>query len=83
MVLYSYQPPTLWGRNAHVQTTLFGTVGRPSVPELPQQRFSVVAIDGSTLHYDVFEPEGTEEGGEIPYTVFVCPGKWNNPWIGW
>ncbi len=71
-----------------MQTVLFSALGRPSVPELPQQRFSVVALDGSTLHYDVFEPEisstgndaGEGSGGPMeeedrfPYTVFICPG---------
>ena len=82
-----YHPPTLWGKNGHIQTALFGTVGRPSVPDLPQlQRYSVLAPDGSTLYYDVFEPEaycvggvasgeGVEEGDTIAYTMFVCPGK--------
>ena len=47
-----------------------------------------MAIDGSTLHYDVYDPSkkkkeserdseerDSEEGDTIPCTFFVCPGE--------
>ena len=72
-VLCRYHPATLWGKNGHVQTALFGTVGRRAVPDLPYQRFSVMAEDGSTLHYDVFESEREGES-DASYTAFIVPG---------
>lgn len=61
-----------------MQTALFGTLGRRGVPELPQERFPVLAPDGSTLHYDVFEPEGEREAA---YTVFIVPGLASCFWM--
>ena len=68
----------LWGSSGHVQTVVFGAgVTRDQVEG---ERFCVVAADGSTIYYDVFEPDFSQDeqrcGQSVSlYTFFVVPGK--------
>lgn len=72
----SYTPPFLWGKSGHVQTLMFGMIGRFSVPEVRGLRHHVVVEDGSTVTYDLFEKK--EEGVCITHTIVVCPGIGNS-----
>ena len=71
-LFHSYMPPLLWGRSGHLQTIVFGIIGRFSVPVVPRKRHNIVLQDGSTLSYDVFGGEGS--GTNSSYTFIVCPG---------
>ncbi len=78
---FSYQPPFLWGTSGHLQALYFGIIGRSVIPEVKGHRHTVVAVDGSTLHYDVYDPKKEREVDSVsgeersPYTFFVCPGE--------
>jgi len=63
----------LWGWSGHIQTCVFGTIGRFSIPEILGERHNLVLSDGSTLSYDVFGGEGV--GKNASYTIIVCPGR--------
>ncbi len=71
--LCRYTPPLLWGWSGHLQTMLFGWIGRLNVPKVKGQRYSVVTDDGSTLYYDLYSPEDGDN--DNPVTMLVCPGK--------
>ena len=66
---YRYVPPLLWGTNGHIQTILFGIIGRFSIQSTQGERHSVTVPDGSTVFYDFYEPS---EPTSIIY--IVCPG---------
>ena len=82
-----YHPPLLWGKSGHIQTILFGSLGRFNVRPIRGERHSIILHDGSTVHYDVFEPHArrqtavrkTEESSgdesDKDLTMLVCPGK--------
>ena len=66
-----YTPPLLWGRFGHVQTLVYGMRGRfGNLRSVESDRHSVVAVDGTTVYYDVFHPnQDTRE-----HIMIVCPG---------
>ena len=62
----------------------FGSFGHMFTPRITGTRHCVLAADGSTIYYDVYEPKLSESqrktsemsGGRVsPYTFFVVPGK--------
>ncbi len=76
----------MWGSSGQIQTLVFGigVVGHNSIPEVKGQRYTVLAVDGSTLYYDVYDPPEKKEMEEdmgsgdqerCPYSFFVCPGE--------
>lgn len=70
--LYRYIPPLLWGKSGHIQTFVFGAIGRFLTPWEKGERHSIILPDRSTVYYDVFEPE-TLKHSDV--TIFVCPGE--------
>lgn len=72
-MLYRYSPPLLWGRFGHVQTLMYGICGRFGVTQslIPDRR-SVVAADGTTVHYDIFHPN--DDSKQYLHIMLVCPG---------
>ena len=71
MYFFRYTPPLLWGRFGNAQTLVYGMRGRfGNLRSVPSDRHSVVAVDGTTVYYDVFHPEcDTKE-----HLMVVCPG---------
>lgn len=70
--MYRYVPPFLWGKSGHIQTVVFGAIGRFLTPQQEGERHSIVLPDGSTVYYDIFEPETDKHDNVI---MFVCPGE--------
>ena len=70
---YRYAPPFLWGKSGHIQTFVFGAIGRFLAPEEDGERHSIIVPDGSTVYYDIFEPETLKHSDVV---MFVCPGKY-------
>jgi len=88
----SYSPVLPWGWSGHVQTVMFGVLGRVGVTKVPGHRYSLRADDGSEVFYDVFEPNISEEeklarekktGTASPITFFAVPGKSGRENRGW
>ncbi|KAL5468745.1 hypothetical protein EMCRGX_G029858 [Ephydatia muelleri] len=68
----NYVPPMLWGWSGHLQTLLFAVLGRV-LPRPPRgERHNLTVGDGSTVTYDLFEPQNTDR--EVMHTVLICPG---------
>eukprot|EP00118_Oscarella_pearsei_P003378 m.14072 g.14072 ORF g.14072 m.14072 type:complete len:407 (+) comp25480_c0_seq1:254-1474(+) len=65
----NYTPPTLWGRSSHIQTLLFGLIGRFSPPQPERRRKVVLSSDGAKVIFDLFGPKETS----LP-VLLVCPG---------
>lgn len=70
--VYRYVPPFLWGKSGHIQTIVFGAIGRFLTPQQEGERHSIILSDGSTVYYDIFEPETVKYDDVI---IFVCPGE--------
>lgn len=69
---YRYRTP-LWGFSGHLQTIAYGLWGRFTDTSAVQgERRSVVVRDGTTVTYDVFEPNG---GSNKPYMILLVPGE--------
>ena len=58
-----YVPPLLWGKSGHLQTIIYGKMGRMNTPFPKGERKRVVMDDGATMSYDVFEPLKEHESG--------------------
>ena len=65
-----YVPPFLWGKSGHIQTFIFGAIGRFLTPEQVGERHSIILPDGSTVYYDIFEPETVKCDNVI---ILMCP----------
>lgn len=52
----SYLPPLIWGKSGHLQTFIYGKLGRVKSPYPLGKRISVKMSDGATMTFDVFEP---------------------------
>ncbi|KAK2191668.1 hypothetical protein NP493_48g04004 [Ridgeia piscesae] len=72
-----YKPPPLWGKSGHIQTILYGTMGRINSPFPSGVRHSIIMSDKATLTFDIFEPENPHPDGE-DCTLLVCPGIANS-----
>lgn len=61
-----YIPPLLWGKSGHLQTALYGKLGRVSAPHPSGVRKYLPMLDGATATFDLFEPIGDHRtGGNI------------------
>lgn len=70
---FSYSPPWLWGRNGHVQTAVYGVLGRHMIARVAKKRYYVSLKDGTTVTFDVFEPSpGQERGQFFIIKIFFC-----------
>ena len=65
-----YAPPLLWGRNGHIQTLLFGIVGRIRPPRPSGRRETRISRDGASVAFDVFDST-IDPSKPI---IIVCPG---------
>ncbi|ELT95508.1 hypothetical protein CAPTEDRAFT_132362 [Capitella teleta] len=73
----NYIPPLLWGKSGHVQTIIYGKMGRINSPFPRGQRHSVLMPDGATSTFDVFEPTSEHPSGQ-DYSLLICPGIANS-----
>nr|XP_057932210.1 monoacylglycerol lipase ABHD2-like isoform X2 [Doryrhamphus excisus] len=72
-----YIPPLLWGKSGHIQTALYGKMGRVSTPSPSGVRKFLPMQDGATATFDLFEALGDHStGGDI--TMVICPGIGNH-----
>lgn len=64
-LLFRYIPPLLWGKSGHLQTVLYGKMGRVNTPTPCGARKFLPMQDGATATFDLFEPLGDHStGGE-------------------
>ncbi|XP_002129231.2 monoacylglycerol lipase ABHD2-like isoform X1 [Ciona intestinalis] len=72
-----YQPPSLWGKCGHIQTAIYGKIGRIDCPQPNGKRHSITLATKETITFDVFQPvNGHRPSGEC--TILVCPGICNS-----
>lgn len=62
-VFSRYIPPLLWGKSGHLQTALYGKLGRVSSPNPSGVRMYLPMVDGATATFDLFEPTGNHQTG--------------------
>ncbi|XP_048471830.1 monoacylglycerol lipase ABHD2 [Rhincodon typus] len=72
-----YIPPLIWGKSGHVQTALYGKMGRVSSPHPYGLRKYLSMPDGATATWDLFEPLAEHNTGE-DITMVICPGIANH-----
>lgn len=61
--LLRYVPPLLWGKSGHLQTALYGKMGRINTPAPRGVRRFLLMPDGATATFDLFEPLGEPRPG--------------------
>ncbi|KAK2842626.1 hypothetical protein Q5P01_012826 [Channa striata] len=72
-----YIPPLLWGKSGHIQTVLYGKMGRVKTPSPCGVRKFLPMQDGATATFDLFEAlEDHSTGDDI--TMVICPGIGNH-----
>ncbi|KAI6204004.1 Abhydrolase domain-containing protein 2-A [Aphelenchoides besseyi] len=76
-ILYrKYNPPTLYGRNGHIMTAIYGMLSHSSLSKYKcDKRHAVILEDGATITFDVFEPTNERLNGD--YTIALAPGICN------
>ncbi|KAL7854453.1 hypothetical protein SRHO_G00166430 [Serrasalmus rhombeus] len=72
-----YIPPLLWGKSGHLQTALYGKLGRVSSPHPTGLRKYLPMQDGATATFDLFEPLADHQSG-ADITMVICPGIGNH-----
>ncbi|XP_075413959.1 monoacylglycerol lipase ABHD2 [Tenrec ecaudatus] len=72
-----YIPPLIWGKSGHIQTALYGKMGRVRSPHPYGQRKFITMIDGATSTFDLFEPLAEHCIGD-DITMVICPGIANH-----
>ncbi|XP_029992466.1 monoacylglycerol lipase ABHD2 [Sphaeramia orbicularis] len=72
-----YIPPLLWGKSGHLQTLLYGQMGRVSTPTPRGHRKLLPMLDGAVVTFDLFEPLGDHSTGD-DITMVICPGICNH-----
>uniref|UniRef100_A0A4W3ISI1 Monoacylglycerol lipase ABHD2 n=1 Tax=Callorhinchus milii TaxID=7868 RepID=A0A4W3ISI1_CALMI len=72
-----YIPPLIWGKSGHIQTALYGKMGRVSSPHPYGLRKYLSMPDGATASFDLFEPLSEHSTGE-DVTMVICPGIANH-----
>ncbi|XP_051548958.1 monoacylglycerol lipase ABHD2 [Myxocyprinus asiaticus] len=72
-----YIPPLLWGKSGHLQTALYGKMGRVKSPSPCGLRKYLPMQDGATATFDLFEPQGVQNTGD-DITMVICPGIGNH-----
>ncbi len=72
-VSYSrYIPPLIWGKSGHLQTALYGKLGRVSSPHPFGLRKYLPMQDGATATFDLFEPPADHQsGGQCHVVGFI------------
>lgn len=66
-LLFRYIPPLLWGKSGHLQTALYGKMGRVKTPTPCGVRKFLPMQDGATATFDLFEPSADHSsGGNAP-----------------
>jgi len=58
VVVNRYVPTWLWGKSGHIQTILYGKMGRVDSPMPRGCRCAKLLADGATITYDIFQPLG-------------------------
>ncbi|VDI35558.1 abhydrolase domain-containing protein 2 [Mytilus galloprovincialis] len=71
-----YIPTKVWGKSGHLQTIVYGKLGRIKSPFPKGKRYFIKLEDGATLTYDVFEPISPHLRGD--YTIVISPGIANS-----
>ncbi|KAF0040532.1 hypothetical protein F2P81_006430 [Scophthalmus maximus] len=77
MLSKEYIPPLLWGKSGHLQTALYGKMGRVNTPTPCGVRKLLPMQDGATATFDLFEPRGDHSTGD-DITMVICPGIGNH-----
>ncbi|KAG8440662.1 hypothetical protein GDO86_006418 [Hymenochirus boettgeri] len=72
-----YIPPLIWGKSGHIQTALYGKMGRVSSPNPSGLRKYLTMPDGATATFDLFEPLAEHCIGD-DITMVICPGIANH-----
>ncbi|NXR53575.1 ABHD2 lipase, partial [Hippolais icterina] len=72
-----YIPPLIWGKSGHIQTALYGKMGRVRSPHPYGLRKYLTMPDGATATFDLFEPCSEHCTGE-DVTMVICPGIANH-----
>lgn len=72
-----YIPPQIWGKSGHIQTALYGKMGRVRSPHPDGLRKYLTMPDGATATFDLFEPLAENATGD-DVTVVICPGIANH-----
>lgn len=62
-LLFRYIPPLLWGKSGHLQTALYGKMGRVNTPTPCGVRKFLPMQDGATATFDLFEALGDHTTG--------------------
>lgn len=63
VLLLRYIPPLLWGKSGHLQTVLYGKMGRVNTPTPCGVRKFLPMQDGATATFDLFEALGDHSTG--------------------
>ncbi|KAM4572894.1 monoacylglycerol lipase ABHD2-like isoform 1-T2 [Odontesthes bonariensis] len=77
MLTKEYVPPLLWGKSGHLQTLLYGKMGRVNTPTPHGVRKFLPMQDGATATFDLFEAVGDHSTGD-DITMVICPGIGNH-----
>lgn len=72
-----YIPPLIWGKSGHIQTALYGKMGRVRSPHPYGHRKFITMSDGATSTFDLFEPVAEHCVGD-DVTMVICPGIANH-----
>ncbi|XP_019489698.1 PREDICTED: monoacylglycerol lipase ABHD2 [Hipposideros armiger] len=72
-----YIPPLIWGKSGHIQTALYGKMGRVRSPHPYGHRKFITMSDGATSTFDLFEPLAEHCVGD-DITMVICPGIANH-----
>lgn len=72
-----YIPPLIWGKSGHIQTALYGKMGRVRSPHPYGHRKFITMSDGATSTFDLFEPMAEHCVGD-DITMVICPGIANH-----
>lgn len=72
-----YTPPSIWGRNGHLQTATYGLLGHYLLKRTFDKRHFIRLHDGMTATFDVFEPIATHPI-DVDLTLVLCPGIANS-----
>ena len=69
MTVGRYVPTWFWGKSGHIQTVVYGKMGRVDSPMPRGIRHAKLLDDGATMTYDVFQPLGSLKTGGL-YILF-------------
>ena len=59
----------MWGKSGHIQTLIYGKMGRMNSPMPCGDRHFEVLNDGATMSYDVFQPSVKHPCGGLCMTL--------------